>query len=50
MCVDQNELALPDIRCTNESKPSDTELCGKNIPFCHSDDNNSENNLIPDQK
>lgn len=39
MCVDQNEMALPDTRCTNETKPHDTDACGANLPYCNSDDN-----------
>lgn len=46
MCVDQNEMALPDTRCTNETKPHDTDTCGANLPYCNSDDNNSESNMI----
>ncbi|KAG4065960.1 hypothetical protein HA402_006678 [Bradysia odoriphaga] len=46
MCVDQNEMALPDTRCTNETKPHDTDACGANLPYCNSDDNNSESNMI----
>lgn len=46
MCVDQNEMALPDTRCTNETKPQDTATCGANLPYCNSDDNNSESNMI----
>lgn len=46
MCVDQNEMALPDTRCTNETKPHDTDQCGANLPYCNSDDNSSESNMI----
>lgn len=47
MCIDQNEMALPDSRCTDETKPFDTEPCGTQIPVCrYDDDNNSETNSI----
>lgn len=45
MCVDQNEMALPDTRCTNETKPHDTDACGS-LPYCNADDDNSESNMI----
>lgn len=44
MCVDQNEMALPDTRCTNETKPNDSGKCSANLPYCDADDN--ENNMI----
>lgn len=46
MCVDQNEMALSDLRCNLDQRPIDVETCGKGVPFCNSDDDNSENNII----
>lgn len=33
MCVDQNEIALPDFQCEELRKPKDTETCL--IPLCN---------------
>lgn len=33
MCVDQNEMALPDSQCDEERKPKGTESCS--IPLCN---------------
>lgn len=46
MCVDHNEMALSDLRCNADTRPIDIELCGKSIPYCNSDDDNNENNII----
>lgn len=48
MCVDFNETALPDASCSNvEQRPSETELCDVNVPYCNGDEDNNENsNMI----
>lgn len=33
MCVDQNEMALPDSQCEEERRPKDTDSCA--IPLCN---------------
>lgn len=50
ICLDQNEIVLPDSRCEVEKKPIDTEKCGANIPLCETDDEdidlNSEGDIV----
>lgn len=47
MCVDQNDLALPDLRCEAKEKPDDTEPCGTILPKCNgSEEDSAENNTI----
>lgn len=47
MCVDYKENALSDSRCNEAERPSETELCDINLPFCSNDEDNNENsNMI----
>lgn len=46
MCVDQNELALPDLRCDIDNKPHDTEPCGTILPKCESVQDINDNNTF----
>lgn len=48
MCVDYKENALPDTSCSNiEERPSETEMCDTNLPFCNGEEDNNENsNMI----
>lgn len=48
MCVDYNENALSDTSCSNiEERPSETEMCDINLPFCNGEEDNNENsNMI----
>jgi hypothetical protein len=45
MCVDQNEMALPDERCT-ENRPVDTEPCPGKLPFCNLDGNDYDTDAV----
>ncbi|XP_055304525.1 A disintegrin and metalloproteinase with thrombospondin motifs 7 [Sitodiplosis mosellana] len=48
MCVDFKENALSDSSCSNiEERPSETEICDINLPFCNGEEDNNENsNMI----
>lgn len=47
LCVDHKEIALSYTRCNAEQRPSETEMCSANIPYCSGDDDNNENsNMI----
>lgn len=48
MCVDYKENALSDTSCSNiEERPSETEACDNNLPFCNGEEDNNENsNMI----
>lgn len=44
MCVDYKENALSDASCSNiEERPTETELCDINLPYCDEDDNENSN-------
>lgn len=44
MCVDFEETALSDTSCNNlEERPSETEICNINLPYCSGDEDNNEN-------
>jgi hypothetical protein len=40
LCVDQNEIALPEEQCEEDQKPHDYEQCSLILPPCSIDDNN----------
>lgn len=44
LCVDQNEIALPNEECDEEVKPSDYEPCSLILPPCTADDNDNLTN------
>lgn len=33
-CVDQNELAIPEGRCDNATRPNNTKACSETLPMC----------------
>lgn len=49
LCVDQNEIALPEEQCEDQPKPSDYEQCSLILPKCSTDDDDEFiDNEIPD--
>lgn len=48
ICLDHNDIVLPDNRCNNQTKPIDIEPCSFNIPICNLDEENNNPDEIED--